>query len=185
MLAAIVEKQLIAFEEQLGESADWLRDLFAASRRGFFKFALFMPLSRHRAAAPKELVHIARLAAAASEDCGPCLNISIRFALSEGLDRRSVRGAATGEVGLLSPDGQLVWRFATAVAKADAEATDLASEVERRFGRRVQVDLALAIATTRVFPTMKRALGYARSCSLTPLVLVEDNPGMDKDRHAA
>lgn len=185
MIATFVERQIVASEKHLGESADWLRDLFAASRTGFFKFLLFMPLSGHRAAAPKELAHIARIAAAASEDCGPCLNINIRFALAEGIDRSVVRAAALGRIAELSDDGALVWHYATAVASVDAEASDLAAEVEQRFGRKVLVDFALAIATTRVFPTMKRALGYARSCSLTPLALVEDNPTVDKDRHAA
>lgn len=185
MLATFVERQIVATEKQLGESADWLRDLFASSRAGFFKFAMFLPLSRHRAHAPKELAHIARIAAAASEDCGPCLNINIRFALAEGVDRAVVQAAALGRTEALSDDGALVWRYATAVAGVDAEATALADEVERRFGRKVLVDFALAIATTRVFPTMKRALGYAQACSLTPLALVEDNVAKDGELHAA
>lgn len=180
MMAALIERQIAATERQLGESADWLRDLYATSRAGFFKFALFMPLSRHRAHAADDLGHVARIAAAASEDCGPCLNITIRFALSEYVDRETVRAAATGNQAALSDDQRLVWRFATAVATAAPEATELAEQVERRFGRAAQVDLALAIATTRVFPTVKRALGHARSCALTPLALQEDN-----DRHAA
>ena len=180
MIGTLVERQIVAFEKQLGESGDWMRDLFAASRSAFFKFAMFLPLSKHRTAAPVELAHIARIAASASEDCGPCLNTTVRFALFEGVDRRTVHAAATGQTGLLSPDGQLVWRFATAVAMRAPEATDLAEEVEQRLGRRVQVDLALAIATTRVFPTMKRALGYAQSCAVTPLALENET-----DRHAA
>ena len=185
MLARFVERQIVVTEKQLGESADWLRDLFAASRSGFFKFALFMPLSRHRAAAPKELNHIARIAAAASEDCGPCLNITIRFALSDGVGRDVARAAALGRTEELSEDGALIWRYASAVSKAEAEANVLAAEVEARFGRPMLVDLALAISTTRVFPTMKRALGYAQSCSVTPLALVECGPGGGRDRHAA
>ena len=68
MMAALIERQIAATERQLGESADWLRDLYATSRAGFFKFALFMPLSRHRAHAADDLGHVARIAAAASED---------------------------------------------------------------------------------------------------------------------
>ena len=45
------------------------------------------------------------------------------------------------------------------------DATELAIEIAEAHGQEVLVDLALAIASVRVFPTLKRGLGYARSCS--------------------
>ena len=48
---------------------------------------------------------------------------------------------------------------------AAPEATELSEELAQELGRAALVDLALAIASVRVFPTLKRGLGYAQSCS--------------------
>lgn len=66
-----------------------------------------------------------------------------------------------------------MYRFAAAVAAGTAEAAVLGERIEARLGRTAQVDLALAIATSRFFPTVKRGLGYARSCSLVPVRIAD------------
>jgi len=184
MLNALFERSIRATERQVGESADWLREVLKSSRGAFIKFGLFMPLAKHRLSAPLELWHVARIATNAAEDCGPCLNITVRHALAEGVDRRLVAAAARGDLDALPLSAARVWRYARAVVEADPEAAALGDAVADEIGRDGLVELALAIATVRVFPTMKRALGYARSCSLTPLALPEAATE-DKVVHAA
>ena len=48
----------------------------------------------------------------------------------------------------------------------DPAVADLIEEVRRVWGQRVLVDLAIAVAAVRVFPTLKRGLGHGLSCSL-------------------
>jgi hypothetical protein len=59
----------------------------------------------------------------------------------------------------------LAYRFARASRDRDPEADALRDEVVRRWGPRGLVSLAFAVTTTRMFPTLKSALGHARSCT--------------------
>jgi hypothetical protein len=56
-------------------------------------------------------------------------------------------------------------RFARAVLCRSPDCATVHDEAVRRWGERGAVSLALIIANTRVYPTLKRALGYAHACS--------------------
>jgi len=45
----------------------------------------------------------------------------------------------------------------------------LREKIRQHFGEAGLVELALAITSCRVFPTTKRALGYAKRCSLVQI----------------
>ncbi len=169
MIARVVEQNIARQEKQLGESMDYLRDIAAASPAAFLKFGAFAPLSRHRGAASREALAVARLVATRSEDCGPCLQLVANFALAEGVAPEVVRAALDGNVEALPAPLDDIHCFAVAVTRQEPRATVLSEELTGKLGRAVVVDLALAIASVRVFPTVKRALGYAQSCSLAPV----------------
>jgi len=175
MLNAMFERSIRKTERQVGESADWLREVLKSSRSAFLKFGMFMPMAQHRRNAPLELWHVARIATNAAEDCGPCLNITIRHALAQGVDPKLVSAAARGQLDDMPLSAARVWRYARAVVVSDPEAALLGEAIANEIGRDGLVELAMGIASVQVFPTMKRALGYAQSCALTPLALPEDD----------
>ncbi len=161
----IIEYCIRATEAQTGESADFLRDIWRASGAALFKFALFLPLALHRKAAPATLYHVAQLVAVRHEDCGPCLQTIVGYAKKAGIDPAIIRACIAGQPDRLPDDAALAYHFAEAVVSQDAAAADLSAAVARRHGEATRVDLALTIAATRMFPTIKRALGHAQSCS--------------------
>jgi len=165
MIGGWIERQIVKVERQTGESADWLRDVAAQSRAAFFKFAAFMPLARHTAAAPADVAAVARIAATKNEDCGPCVQTVVNYAMDAGVDPAVIQAVLDGTPERLTDDLAAVYRYAIAVATAAPEATERVEEVRRRYGDAVLVDLALGIAATRVFPTAKRGLGHAMSCA--------------------
>jgi hypothetical protein len=66
----------------------------------------------------------------------------------------------------MPPDAALGYSFARAVLARDlAESDRLRAQLETRWGPRAVVSLALAIASSRVFPAVKYALGHGRACS--------------------
>ena len=166
MIATLVERTISRQEHDFGQKMDYLRDIAGASLSAFFKFGMFVPMSRHRSAASPETSAVALIAAMQHEDCGPCLQITVDHALAEGVDPKIVKAALAGDrEALPSPLGE-VYRFAEAVASGSPQATALSESLRERLGRTVLVDLALGIASARVFPTLKRALGHAKSCSV-------------------
>jgi hypothetical protein len=62
-------------------------------------------------------------------------------------------------------DVALAYRFARASLDRDPEADALRDEVVRRWGPRGLVSLAFAVTAARMFPTLKSALGRAKSCT--------------------
>ena len=166
MITTIVDRVIDRQEEQIGESMDYLRDIARASVPAFLKFGLFAPLAAHRSAASAEALAVVRLVATRHEDCGPCLQTCVRYALRDGVDAGVVRAVIAGQPERLPEHLARLYRFAEAVITASPEATALSQQTAEELGQKALVDLALAIAGVRVFPTVKRALGYAKSCSL-------------------
>lgn len=168
MMTALIERQLTQAERQGRERLDFLRDILRASRAGFLKFCLFLPFARHRASLPPDAYYVARLVAVMNEDCGPCVQTVIDFAAQAGVAPEIVRAVVERRPESLPRELADVCRFAEGIAANDGSAVHLSETLRARYGDSGMVDLAFGIATGRVFPTIKRVLGYGQSCSITP-----------------
>lgn len=160
-----LEKRIIrSYEERVGAKLDYVRDILRSSRAAFWKFSLFMPLSGHRKHASAESLAVARIAAVKAEDCGPCLQINVDFALHEGVAPEVIENAVFAPE-LLTRDFALIYRFAEAVAENSDDIELLRAALSDRLAPRVMTELAIAIASARVYPALKRGLGHSKSCA--------------------
>ncbi|HEX8130422.1 MAG TPA: hypothetical protein VF527_15080 [Pyrinomonadaceae bacterium] len=167
MLRQLILKQLDAEERKLGGvSIDYLRHIARTSLSAFFKFALFTPLAAHRRALPADAYHVARLVATQHEDCGTCVQIEVNLARRHGVAPEVLRAAILRRPDELPAALADVYRFAEAVCEAGGAEGEWRERVRVHYGEEALVELALGIAAARVFPTTKRALGYATSCAL-------------------
>jgi len=169
LIRAFLDRRLNRQEERLGESLDWMRHILRRSLAAFRKVVRFMPMADHRTVAPKDVWHVARIAAIRHEDCGPCLQIIVNEALHEGVAPAVVRAVLSDDAAGLGPRLDLARRFAMAVVAHADESEDLRQQMVAEVGAGALVDLALTIAGVRVYPTIKRALGYATSCKLVDI----------------
>ncbi len=143
-------------------------DLYQATPTGFEKFYNFMPLSQHRDEAPIDAYLTAYLISTQAADCGPCLQLVVKMAKEAGLSSQLVQSTLNDGHDL--PDHlKLVRRYALVVANAEALDPELFAAMIETYNKTIVAELALAIASARVFPTIKRALGKAQSCALTAL----------------
>lgn len=149
----------------VGKAEPYIGDLSDAGGFAVEKFQHAMVLSGHYFHAPKDMVHLARLGSARAEDCGPCVEIVRGFALADRMDPDRLQNALVG-----NPDNAhdaLAFEFGGAVSSGDvARAADLGEEIEAKYGRKVRTELALAAASGRLFPAIKRGLGYASACTI-------------------
>lgn len=164
MLNKLFERMIRKQEKVTGESADYLRDIRAASPSAFWRFLAFTPLSQHQGPLPLNAACAARVAAIHAEDCGPCLQIIINLALAAGASPELLRAAVNGDLNTMDADSRLAFEFAEAIAKRDLRSEELRPEIETRWGKAGLAELALAIASVRVFPTLKRTMGYGQAC---------------------
>jgi alkylhydroperoxidase family enzyme len=165
MLKAIIKRKLAGEERRLGGSLDYVRHILDTSFGAFLRFTWVLPLNEYRRALPADAYFVARLAATRDADCGTCLQIEANLARRAGVPADVVRAAVDGRPDALPRPLQDVHRLAEAVVRATYDEDGLREELRARFGERGLVELALAIASCRVFPVVKRTLGYAKSCA--------------------
>jgi alkylhydroperoxidase family enzyme len=153
------------FEAHYQYDSTYMRELLAYSPEGFAKFVAFLPLSDHREVLSLNSFWVAKLAAMQVCDCGHCVQLNIRMALEAGVDKDIVKASIYGG-SKLPEDLKDVYDFATSVASAVVVDPVLEQRINEQFDKAQLMELGVCIATVSIFPTIKRALGYTKSCSL-------------------
>jgi len=158
-------KLIDEYEAHYKYDSKYMREILNHAPEAFEKYYAFIPMAEYRKVTPVEVYYVAKLAAMAEEDCGECLQLNIRFALENDVSREVIRAVIDGE-GSLSDDLRTVYNFTVKVANREDIPQELSISMEKKYGKEIMIELALCIASAKVFPTLRRTLGYARSCSL-------------------
>jgi hypothetical protein len=121
--------------------------------------------AHYHKAMPAEAFYVAKIAAYRQEGCGTCLQIAVNLTKKSDVKRDLIRAAMDGRVSALPAELRMVYRFAEQANGQDNP--ELREEIRSRYGDEalLLIDLAFAIVGSRAFPTFKRVLGYAKSCS--------------------
>jgi len=161
-------RQIDDFESHYKYDSTYMRELLEYSPGGFSKFSNFMPLSSHREKLCPEDYWVAKLAAMQVEDCGDCLQLNVRMALEGGVSKSLIEAVIKGGEAL-PVNLKDVYDFATSVSAHAQIDNDLMERIEARYDKGTLLEFGLNIATAKVFPTIKRALGYTRSCNVVEI----------------
>lgn len=164
-----------AAERKVGQRLDYLRDMAAASPGAFYKFLLFAPFAAHRKAVSATGYYLACIGALQHEDCGPCLQIAVDQAVANGVPERVISAALAGG-SALTPEQRLYLEFGRAVAANAPETEELRLFLAGTLPAAAMVDLAIGIASARMFPALKRGLGHAQSCSIVQVKVGGNTP---------
>jgi hypothetical protein len=164
----ITSRLIDVAERKFGEKLGYMRDMASASPTAFYKFGLFLVFARHRKAAPLDAYYLATIGALQHEDCGPCLQLAVNQAFADGVSPAIISSAVAGGA-TLDAERRLYLDFGRAVSANLPEAEELRLRLAEKLSPAAMVDLAIAIASARVFPALKRGLGHAKSCSLVQI----------------
>ena len=163
MIRSMLHRTIDRFERHYGYDATYMHEILNASVGAFFKLTLAQTMNLHRESVPADAVHAARITTARFEDCGPCAQLVVNMALEAGVAPAMVRAIIARDIAGLSADAKVGVTLADAVLAHTS--TDIPrSEALQRYGEKGLVTLAYAIASTRTYPTLKRALGHAHTC---------------------
>lgn len=165
MLKKILHFFIAKMERKYGYDASYLHEIVDSSPGLAREFSHVPKLSQYRRKAPVRLHALAGLAAAKTEDCGPCLQLGIDMSREAGVDVETLK-RVVHHPEQLSGDDKMVFDYATAVATNGPDTDELRRQVESKCGRDVLIELAMAIAATRVYPALKRGMGHAKSCQI-------------------
>ncbi|MEM1229272.1 MAG: hypothetical protein AAGI15_01955 [Pseudomonadota bacterium] len=159
-----VEQALDAFEAHYDYDATYMRHMNTHAPATFEKFSVLSELVQMRQAAPPNASYAAKLVGAMTEDCGPCVQLTVAMAQEGGVSAESIAAVLTRNVEAMDPETQLGYAFATAVVERATTREVLREQVRARWGDAGVVDLSIAVQIGRVFPMMKTALGFDLSC---------------------
>jgi alkylhydroperoxidase family enzyme len=165
MLRRLILARIASAEKNWGVSLEYCRFILRVSLRAFFKFGKFLAVDEYRRVLPAAPCYVARIVATQHEDCGTCVQIAVSQARKAGVPSEILRAVLDGKLDALPEELRDAYRFAEAVLTANGEEDACRERIRLRYGDEGLIEMALAIATCRVFPTIKRALGYAVNCS--------------------
>lgn len=164
LLRYIAGRALDRFSARYGYDVEYMRHMLKVAPASFLKFAKLSGLATHRQIVPRDAWYAAKLVGALVEDCGPCVQLVVNMARGAGVPRETVEAALKHDVAAMDEDTALAYLFATAAARHGPSADELREAVRKKWGDAGVIDLALAVQISRMFPMVKAALGYARSC---------------------
>lgn len=173
MLSWLIHRKINAFEREFSYDMDYARDLLGASRKAMMLFHKASGMRDYREDLPKDAWYAAKLFATRAEDCGPCTQLVATMAERDGQSPEMIRAVLSDRPEDLSDDVRLVVELTRAILRRDPTASSLRERTVERFGRRGLVSIAFAIISSRLYPTLKYALGYGHTCAV---VHVADAP---------
>ncbi|MBT9331763.1 hypothetical protein [Paracidobacterium acidisoli] len=169
MMNWLVRRRLDKAEKFLGVPIDETRFIAKHSMKALRAYSGLQGISRFHGPLEAEVYYTAKIAAYRQEDCGSCLQITVNFAKRDGVRTELIRDLLAGRLQALPELLRDVYRFAAEQANRIDNA-ELRETMRERYGDEGLITLALAITSAGTFPTLKRALGYATSCSRIQIV---------------
>ena len=164
MLKWFMRRGLAAFERQWQYDASYIHEMIEASPRAAWKFSRATTIGQYREDVPLAAWAAAAITAVRLEDCGPCTQLGVQMAERSGVDPKVLRAILSEDAAAMPDDVALAWRFTRATLDHDPVADEYRSEIERRWGRRAVISLAFAMVASRMYPTVKYAMGHGQTC---------------------
>ncbi len=171
----LLHRVIRKFEAAMGVGAEHMHFIVDTSVRAFLGVMLFRKMSTHREALGSDATHLARIVAVQHSDCGSCVQGNVNMALQAGMRPAWITAALERTPERLPPELREIYEFTNHILDKTYGEDELRASIRRRYGDRALIDLAYAIASAQVFPVIKQALGYAKSCSKVHVV-VDDAP---------
>ncbi len=165
MIKWFLRRWIAKLERTWNYDASYLLDVLNADPRALLAFSKVTGIGTYRKDVPLAPYSAAAIVAVMSENCGPCTQLVIDMAQRGGVDPAILRAVVARDLTAMPFEVALAVRFTEASLRHAPEADDLREEVIRRFGKRGLVSLAFAMTASRLYPTLKYALGNGRACT--------------------
>jgi hypothetical protein len=165
MFKWLMHRGIGAFERQWSYDAGYLHEMVDADPAAAWKFQRAVGIGKYRKDVPAAALAAAAITAVRHEDCGPCTQLGVSMAERSGVDPDVLRAVLTESPERMPPEVALVWRFTRATLDHSPLAAEYREEIIRLWGPRAVVSLAFAIVTSRMYPTVKYAMGHGQACT--------------------
>jgi len=162
---AAYEKEIDGFEAHYQYDGTYMREMLEHTPEAYALFVHVLPLAKYRQRLEPGEYWVAKLAAMQVEDCADCLQLNVRMAQEAGISRHIVEATLKGGAEL-PVNLQQVYVYAKQVASHAQPDAKLMARIEAQYSKGAILEFGLCIATAKIFPTIKRAMGYTKNCNL-------------------
>ena len=161
----LARRAIKAFGARYGYDVSYLMYLVQTAPGMLFRFAPVSKLAAYRVRAPAAAIYAAKIVGAMQEDCGPCAQLAVDMALEEGVSPLTLKAISTGKVEQLDQQTRTAYEFAKAIVLDDASISEWRDKVHASWGDAGVVDMGFAVQIGRVFPMIKKGLGFGSACN--------------------
>jgi hypothetical protein len=167
MLTWLARRRLRAFEKAFNYDASYAHEMAEVHFDALLALNRATALGRLQGDLPSDAFYAAKLVGYRHFDCGPCLQLAVDMACAAGVSTSTVKAVLSRNWSELPEHVALSAQFACASLERLPEADTLRELVVERFGKKGLISLSTAIAASGIYPTLKYALGYGRTCQRT------------------
>jgi len=158
--------QIQQFDQHYDYDSSYLLELLADADEAFAAFDSGRSMIGYRSKLPADAYYVAAITVMRIEDCGTCLQLNLKMALEAGMESSILRLCVEAP-DKLPTHLRDIMLHAQAVSLRESPDPEGAARIKERYGNTAFAELALLIATVRIYPLLKRAMLKATSCSAT------------------
>jgi len=164
MIRWLLHRMISAFEKAAHYDATYWHEITDVSRSASARLALLPLISQYKGDVPAALWYGAGIASAMDGDCGPCTQLMVDGAVVDGVSKTDIAALLSGNLENASDDAALGYRMGKAAIEDSANADMLREQIIIRHGKPALVAVAYVASTARVYPVLKRTLGFGAVC---------------------
>jgi hypothetical protein len=164
MFKWFVKNQLAKFGRKWNYDTGYVREIVDEAGVGaVMPMQALQKLGSYRKV-PLDAYYGAALTSGKAADCGPCLQLGVSMAESEGVKPKTIRAILEQDYAYCSKEALLGAELALATIARDGTGDEARAEILKRWGRAGLVSLAYAILAAQAYPTFKYAIGHGHAC---------------------
>ncbi len=158
-------EMLDGFQAHYDYDTNYMKEMLKENPEAYATFEAFLPMASFVKESPKDVISVAKLTSMKNEDCGACLQLNVDMAIEAGVDKEIIHDVIFNEGKNLSSELKVVYDFTLCVGNKQNVDKQLYTKINELYSKKVIVEIGLAIASTKVFPVIKRVLNDIQSCS--------------------
>lgn len=162
-------EMLEGFQAHYNYDTRYMKEMLKTNPEAYATFEAFLPMASFKKKTPIEVIFVVKLASMKNEDCGACLQLNVDMAVEAGVNKDIIKAVVFNQGEGLSGQLKDVYDFTVAVAKNETVDSLLYDKINKKYSKDIMTEIALAIASSKVFPAIKRVLNDFHTCSMIEL----------------
>lgn len=159
-------EMLEGFQNHYNYDTTYMKKMLETNFDAYANFEAFLPMASFKKETPDDIMFVVKLTSMKNEDCGGCLQLYVDMAIEAGVNKEIINEIIFNQGKNLSTILKEVYDFTLAVSNKETIESKTYDKMNKKYSKAIMTEIALAIASTKVFPTIKKVLNDFHSCSM-------------------